>query len=125
QMRNLENALQQLSADDARQALTNLAEQQRQLREQLDRSAEMLRRAALEGAMQTLGDEAKDIAGAEQALGDSLRGGPAPDTSAASRLASRSSSLSEDVRDLTEKLTQEGASIGADKTATAATEAAS
>ena len=35
---------------------------QQRLREQLEKSAEMLKRAAIEGAMQTLKDEAKEIA---------------------------------------------------------------
>ena len=45
---------------------------QEKLREQLEKSAEMLKRAALEGAMQTLKDEAKEIADRDRALADSV-----------------------------------------------------
>ncbi|MHB1864524.1 MAG: hypothetical protein ACYCVL_16375, partial [Gemmatimonadaceae bacterium] len=44
-MRQLQSAAQKLSADQAEQALTNLAEMQKRLREQLDKSAQMLQRA--------------------------------------------------------------------------------
>jgi hypothetical protein len=62
QMQKLENASQQQDGQQARDALRDLARMQQQLREQLERSAEMLERAAAEGAMQTLGDQARDLA---------------------------------------------------------------
>ena len=54
-----------MSAAQTRETLEQLAEAQRALRERLERTADLLRRAALEGAMQTLGDEAREVAGAE------------------------------------------------------------
>ena len=71
QMKKLENATRELSGEQARDALKNLAEMQKRLREQLEKSAEMLKRAALEGAMETLKDEAKEIAEKEKQLADS------------------------------------------------------
>ncbi|HMA25654.1 MAG TPA: hypothetical protein VKP00_16695, partial [Gemmatimonadaceae bacterium] len=53
QMQKLENATQQLSREQSEQSLKDLQAMQQRLREQLEKSAEMLKRAALEGAMQT------------------------------------------------------------------------
>ena len=71
-LRKLEESAQKLSAEDAQKALGDLAQQQQRLREQLEKSVEMLKRAALEGTMQTLKDEAKDIAEQERAVAESL-----------------------------------------------------
>jgi len=62
QMQKLEQATQKLEGEQAQQALKDLEAMQQRLREQLEKSAEMLKRAAMEGAMQTLKDEAKEIA---------------------------------------------------------------
>ena len=48
-LRKLEESAQKLSAEDAQKALGDLAQQQNKLREQLEKSVEMLKRAALEG----------------------------------------------------------------------------
>ena len=82
EMRKLQSAAKQLSADQAERSLANLAELQKQLRAQLEKSAKMLQRAAFEGAMQTLHDEASEIARAEGADSTAARpGGPPPDSS--------------------------------------------
>src|SRR5205085_5414927 len=73
QMKKLEDATQQLSRDQAQQSLKDLQAMQERLREQLEKSAEMLKRAAMEGAMQTLKDEAKEIAERDRALADSVK----------------------------------------------------
>ena len=62
QLADVMNATNKLSAEDTRRALENLAQQQDKLREQLERSADMLKRAALEGSIQSLHDEAREIA---------------------------------------------------------------
>src|SRR5262249_3539895 len=76
QMQKLENPTQQLSKEQSQQSLKDLQAMQQKLREQLEKSAEMLKRAALEGAMETLKDEAKDIAQKDQALADSANAKP-------------------------------------------------
>ena len=68
----LDTALQSRSADAARTSLADLARQQEQLRQQLERVAEMLSRAAIEGSLKTLHDEARDIASAARERADSL-----------------------------------------------------
>ncbi len=116
QLADLMNATNKLSAEDTRRALANLARQQEQLREQLERSAEMLKRAALEGSLQTLHDEAREIAQQERATGDSLgRGQSRADSAAARRaqeLGERSEKLSDDVAQLSRRLEKEQAESG-------------
>jgi hypothetical protein len=73
QMQKLENASKDMDADRSRDAMRDLAQMQQRLKEQLERSAEMLKRAAAEGAMQTLADEAKELSAKERALADSDR----------------------------------------------------
>jgi hypothetical protein len=130
QMRKLEEALKNLSADEARSAMGDLREQQQRLREQLEKSAEMLKRAALEGTMQTLRDEAAELAAAERALADSLaRNLEARDSAAARRenardLEQRSRELSSDVSQLSQRLAKENAETGARKTDAAQQQAA-
>ena len=115
QMRKLEEASKQLSGDDARQAMRDLAEQQRKLREQIEKSAEMLKRAALEGSMQTLHDEAKEVAAKERRLADSARTREAAGAEA-KQLAERSKRLADDVSKLEKRLQQEQAQKGAQQT---------
>ncbi|HET7621254.1 MAG TPA: hypothetical protein VFK39_05060 [Gemmatimonadaceae bacterium] len=116
QLSDLMNASNKLSAEDTRRALANLARQQEQLREQLERSAEMLKRAALEGSLQTLHDEAREIAQQERATGDSLgRGQSRADSASARRaqeLSERSAKLSDDVTQLSQRLKKEQAESG-------------
>src|SRR5258705_5322325 len=71
QMQKLENAAQQMNGDQSRDALRDLAQMQQRVEEQLERAAEMLKGAAHEGAMQTLGDQARERAAKERALADS------------------------------------------------------
>jgi len=121
QMKKLEDAAQQLSGDQARQAMKDLAAMQQRLREQLEKSAEMLKRAAFEGAMQTLKDEAKDIAEKERKLADSAKASgdkanqdqQRAQQNQAKQLADRSDRLSDDMKKLEERLTREKADPGA------------
>jgi hypothetical protein len=115
QLAELMNAANKLSAEDTRRALANLSRQQEQLREQLERSAEMLKRAALEGSLQTLHDEAREIAQQERATADSLARGQSRADSAARRaqeLSERSAKLSDDVAQLSQRLKKEEAESG-------------
>jgi len=117
-LRKLEQSAQQLSAEDAQKALGDLAQQQQRLREQLEKSVEMLKRAALEGSMQTLKEDAKDIAKDERALADSMA--KARDAAAkqeaqkdARELADRSRDLAKEVEELQKRLERENAEPGA------------
>jgi len=117
QMDKLQNASQQLSKEQAQKALQNLAAMQEQLRQQLEKSAEMLKRAAIEGSMQTLADQAKEIAQRESALADSSRQKPADSTRAqAQHLADQSQHLSDAMQKLEQQLNDAKAKAGAQRT---------
>ncbi|MDQ6885864.1 MAG: hypothetical protein M3068_01080 [Gemmatimonadota bacterium] len=105
-------ATQQLSREDVRRSLEQLMQQQQRLREQLEKSAEMLKRAALEGALATLRDEAKEVARGEHAVADSLQHGDSSATRAARGLGDRSRDLSRDIQQLSKRLEHERAEAG-------------
>lgn len=113
-MRNLESATQQLDGNRTRQSLTELARQQQKMRETLERSAEMLKRAAMEGAMQTLGDEARDLAKEQREFADSARQS-APDPTRSQELAERTGDLNQAIEKLRERLEKERANTGANE----------
>ena len=119
-LKKLDNSAQQLSGEQSKQSLAQLVEQQKKLREALEKSAEILKRAALEGAMQTLKDEAKEIAKQERAVGDS---GSKQTPASAQRLGERTQQLAKDLAALKERLQQEHADPAAKKTSEALDEA--
>lgn len=127
QMQKLESASRQQDGQQARDALRDLARMQQQLREQLERSAEMLERAAAEGAMQTLGDQARELAAKERALADSSS--PAgsstqPRAEQAKTLAAQSEQVRTAMSDLQARLEKNRADAGASRAAKAAEHAA-
>jgi hypothetical protein len=118
QMRKLEEATQRLSGEDARDAMRDLAAMQQRLREQLEKSAEMLKRAAYEGAMQTLRDEARDLATKERDFADSAAKGadPRKQSDDARRLSDRSERFANEVEKLQERLARDRAEAAASNT---------
>lgn len=66
QLAELTKALQNLDAEQARRALENLTAAQAQLKEALERSKELFKRAALEGELASLADEARDLASRQE-----------------------------------------------------------
>ena len=93
-LRELQEALLRLDPEAMRRALERLAEAQQQLRAELERSQELFRRAAVEGALATLAADAEDLKRrqAEWNQADA----PHPDSAAAERqraLADRTDSL--------------------------------
>jgi hypothetical protein len=113
QMQKLDNATQQLSREQSQQALKDMQAMQQRLREQLEKSAEMLKRAALEGSMETLKDEAKEIAQKDKALADSVNA-KASDAQKqqAKQLADRSQRFSDELKKLQERLENAKADAG-------------
>jgi hypothetical protein len=117
-LRKLEESAQKLSAEDAQKALGDLSQQQQRLREQLEKSVEMLKRAALEGSMQTLKEEAKDIAKDERELADSMAKSRSTEQKQEAQrdardLADRSRDLAKQVEELQKRLEREKADPGA------------
>jgi hypothetical protein len=124
QLRKLEEASQNLSQQEARQAMADLAQQQQRLREMLDKSVEMLKRAALEGSMSTLTDEAKELAQRQRQIADSLARADDQESRRnaqqnAQELANRTRDLTDDVNALKQRLQQEKAETGAERVAEA------
>jgi hypothetical protein len=114
QMKKLEDATQNLKGDQAQQSLKDLQAMQQKLREQLEKSAEMLKRAALEGAMETLKDEAKEIADKDRALADSAKSKSTEQQKAeAKQLADRSQRFNDELKKLQDRLEKENAEAGA------------
>lgn len=122
-LRNLEGSTQQLDGDRTRQSLAELAQQQERLRAALEKSAGMLKRAALEGAMQTIGDEAKELAAQQRSFADSAARA-LPDTARAAQLADKTRNLTKAIEALRERLEQERANTGATEAERAAAAAA-
>ena len=120
QMQKLEQAAQQMNGEQSRDAMRDLAQMQQRMREQLERSAEMLKRAAHEGAMQTLGDQAKELAAKERVLADSAgrdgADGRAADAREASKLAEQTDRLRQQMEALKERLAKDRADAGASRT---------
>jgi hypothetical protein len=123
QMNKLDNATQNLSRDQAQTSLKDLQAMQQKLREQLEKSAEMLKRAALEGSMQTLKDEARDIAERDKALADSASKSSPTDPqkmdaskAEAKQLADRSQRFEDELKKLQDRLEKDKADAGASGT---------
>ncbi|HEV7994173.1 MAG TPA: DUF4175 family protein [Gemmatimonadaceae bacterium] len=133
QMQKLESAAKEMNGEQSRDALRDLAQLQQRLKEQLERSAEMLKRAAHEGAMQTLADEAKELAKKEQELArpqsksaqqsdtqsDQSKTGDGRDASKsreAANLAERAERLRDAMANLKERLAKDNADAAASKT---------
>ena len=112
QLEDVQQSTRQQSPEDARQSMENLARAQQALRQQLERSAEMLKRAALEGSMQTLRDEAKDLAKQERTTADKMARAESGAGKDAAPLSDRSRQLANDVQQLAQRLQQEKAESG-------------
>ena len=121
----LTRALQDLDADRTREALQDLARSQEQLRESLERSRELFRRAAIEGDLRNLQAEARDLSTAQQEWNDRLRSTDSTRAaSAEAGLATRAESLSTALGRLGDALRPEGREAAMDSAAATAQSAA-
>jgi hypothetical protein len=105
----LQEALRQLDPERAKAALEQLADTQKQLREALERSRDLFRRAALEGDLANLAQESKDLA-REQRQWNQRTGGGDSLRSAVSeqQLSARADSLSAALRRVAAHASKEG-----------------
>lgn len=132
QLADVERAAGQQGAGGAGMSasLEQLAARQRALREQLEQSGEMLRRAALEGAMQTLRDDARELATAQARAAERLarqeRGAAsnAEPAESPAALAESARTLSADVDSLGRRLARAQAEAGSQRAGAAARDAA-
>lgn len=104
----LQQALKDLDPERTREALDKLAEAQQQMREALEQSRELFRRAALEGDMANLQAEARDLAQAERQWTQQV---PAIDTARAAREQERLAQRADSLGSALEQLAQD---LGAD-----------
>ena len=104
----LQQALKDLDADRTKDALERLAEAQRQLREALERSRELFRRAAIEGDLANLGKESKELAQEQRAWNSEVA------RADSSRAAASERQLAERADSLRASLQRLGKSIGQD-----------
>ncbi|MGH7498041.1 MAG: DUF4175 family protein [Gemmatimonadales bacterium] len=97
----LQQALKDLDAERAKDALEGLADAQRRLREALERSRELFRRAAIEGDLANLSKESKELAQEQRRWNSEI---PTADSSLAAtlerQLAERADSLAAALRKL-------------------------
>jgi hypothetical protein len=108
QLDRLNRAATALNAGETRQSLSDLSRQQQRLRAQLDRTVDLLKRAALEGAMQAAHDDARDLASAERS-----ESGRTSTPATSQQLAERARALSRQVQQLSSRLAAEQAEAGA------------
>src|SRR5213594_2642108 len=93
-LRELQEALARLDPEATRRALERLAEAQQQLKAELERSQELFRRAAVEGALASLAADAEDLRRRQAEW--NREDAPRPDSAGAARqrtLADRADSL--------------------------------
>jgi len=121
-LERLQSSTEQLDGQRTRQSMADLAAQQQRMRQTLERSAEMLRRAALEGQMQTVADQARDLAQAQRAMADSARPGSEMRQDA-ERMQRESQELARAAQTLSQRLEQAEAKPGAEATARGAQQA--
>jgi hypothetical protein len=90
----LQQALKDLDAGGAKDALAQLAEAQKQLREALERSRELFRRAALEGDLANLAQESRELAREQRQWNDQVASADSSRSALAEQqLAARTDSL--------------------------------
>jgi hypothetical protein len=106
----LQQALKDLDPEATRESLRELAETQQVLREALERSRELLQRAALEGELGALAEDAKDLAQEQGQWNDAVG---TPDSAGAAdrqeELATRADSLARGLEEAAGQLSERGA----------------
>ncbi|MGH7579154.1 MAG: hypothetical protein ACREM9_03215, partial [Gemmatimonadales bacterium] len=105
----LQRALQDLDAEQAKEALERLAEAQREMREALERSRELFQRAALEGDLANLTQESRELSREQRQWNEQVRRADSAMAAAAEReLAARTDSLSQGLERLSRQMEGEG-----------------
>jgi len=117
----LQRALKDLDPQATQEALKQLAEVQQALRQALERSRDLFKRAALEGELGTLAQDARDMAKAQREWNDRVAKADSSEASLAEHaLAERTDSLASNLARVAEQLEQPTAG---EQTAAAAAQA--
>jgi flagellar biosynthesis regulator FlaF len=101
-LEQLRQSLEQLDAEGVQELLEQLADAQEKLREQLERSRELFERAALEGQMSTLADDAVELADRQNQWNESVEDAAQSD----STLAANEAALAAEAERLRDRLEQ-------------------
>jgi hypothetical protein len=105
QLDKLQQALKDLNADATKEALEQLVEQQRQMREALEQAKELFRRAALEGDLANLSQESRDLAQEQRRWNDQIDAADSNRAAASEKqLAGRTDSLASALKQLAPEL---------------------
>jgi len=105
QLAALQEALRNLDAPRAREAMQQLGEAQQQLREALERSKELFKRAAMEGEMGALAQEAAEVSQAQRQLTETMMRADSNRVAAAEQaLAQRADSLAAGIERASERM---------------------
>jgi len=118
----LRTALEKLDPEQVEQALQELTAQQEQLQEQLEKSLDLMRRAAAEQQMNALAQEARELATQQEALAEALQqeGQPTPEQAKSQeQLQREAEQLAQALQELQQQLDQQGEAEAADQTAAA------
>ncbi|HET8632804.1 MAG TPA: DUF4175 family protein [Gemmatimonadales bacterium] len=121
----LKTALQNLDAEQARRALQDLTEAQQKLQQALERSRDLFKRAALEGELANLADEARDLARSQEQWNAAA---PKADSARASadeeQMASRADSLASRLQEASRQLDSSAARRALEQASAQAAQAA-
>jgi hypothetical protein len=105
QLEKLQQALKDLNADATKDALQDLAERQRQLREALEQAKELFRRAAIEGDLANLSQESRDLAQQQRQWSEQVDAADSMRAAASEKqLATRTDSLASALKQLAPQL---------------------
>jgi hypothetical protein len=105
----LQRALQDLDAEQAKEALERLAEAQREMREALERSRELFQRAALEGDLANLTQESRELSREQRQWNEQVQRADSTLAAAAEReLSARTDSLAKGLDRLAKQMEGEG-----------------
>jgi hypothetical protein len=108
QLEKLQQALKDLNAEATKEALEDLAERQRQLRETLEQARELFRRAALEGDLANLAQESRDLAQQQRQWSEQVQAADSARAAVAERqLAVRTDSLASALKEVGPELPSE------------------
>jgi hypothetical protein len=104
----LQRALRDLNAEQAKEALERLAQAQREMREALERSRELFKRAAMEGDLANLTQETRELSREQREWNQQVRAADSLRAAAAEReLAARADSLSKGLERLGKQMETE------------------
>lgn len=106
-LQELRDALKELNAERTQEALKDLAKKQEALREALERSRELFRRAAMEGELKNLAEESKDLAREQKQWNEQVASADSARAAAAEQaLSQRTDSLASALQELSKEAGQ-------------------